>query len=309
MLIAETLDTLHLASTWLAVGSFDGVHRGHQEILQRMVAEAHRSGANAVVLTFFPHPAEVLRGPKEAFYLTSPEEKSTLLAALGIDTLVNLTFTRELANLAAADFMSDLKEHLDLRQLWVGFNFALGRNREGDIPTLQRLGDLMGFTLAVIPPVTVEGETVSSSQIRGLLSAGMVDRAAAMLGRHYRVEGTVQLGDGRGRKIGIPTANLSVWSGRLLPGAGVYACWAHLEGDRLLAVANIGSRPTFEAQPVPLRLEAHLLDFDRDLYGQTIGVEFIERLRPEHRFSSVEELVAQIRQDISRARGILQHEA
>jgi riboflavin kinase/FMN adenylyltransferase len=300
-----SLVELHAPETWLTIGSFDGVHRGHQEILKNLVNGAHAAGALAVVLTFYPHPAVVLRGQSGPFYLCTPEERTRLLGELGADVVITLPFTRDLANISAPDFVADLKQKLHMVQLWVGFNFTLGRNREGDVPTLKRLGDLMGYKLEVISPIEIDGEIVSSSQIRGLLAQGNVARAAEMLGRFYTVEGNVVPGDARGRQLGIPTANLSLWPEWMLPENGVYAGWAMVAGEPHAAVINIGLRPTFEASPVPIRLEAHLLDFNQDLYGRIVRIEFVERLRNEQRFPSVDALLAQIQEDIRSARGIL----
>ncbi|MDD5369220.1 MAG: bifunctional riboflavin kinase/FAD synthetase [Anaerolineaceae bacterium] len=300
-----SLVELNAPESWLTIGSFDGVHRGHQEILKNLVSGAHAVGAQAVVLTFYPHPSVVLRGQSGPFYLCTPEDRSQLLGEWGADVVITLPFTRELANASASDFMAGLKQKLHMSRLWVGFNFTLGRNREGDVPTLKRLGDLLGYQLEVIPPVEVDGELVSSSQIRGLLAGGNVSRAAQMLGRLYAVEGKVVPGDARGRQLGIPTANLSLWPEWMLPENGVYAGWALVDGERHATVINIGSRPTFEASPVPIRLEAHLLDFDQDLYNHSVRIEFVERLRNEQRFASVADLLMQIQDDIRSARGIL----
>lgn len=292
-------------ATWLTIGSFDGVHRGHQEILHNLVTSAHLAHARAAVLTFFPHPSVVLRGQSGPFYLTTPEERAQLISRHAVDMLITLPFTRELANITAQDFMTELKQKLQLARLWVGYNFTLGRNREGDVPTLQRLGDLLDYQLEVVPPIMIEGEIVSSSQIRGLISKGIVDRAEVMLGRPYQVDGRVVPGDARGRLLGIPTANLSIWPDWLLPANGVYAGKAWVNGKDYQAVINIGSRPTFEAADVPIRMEAHLLNFNHDLYGKTLKVDFIQRLRDEKRFPSVDALLDQIHQDIQTAREIL----
>ncbi len=301
----QSLEQLPSPDSWLTIGSFDGVHRGHQEIIGKLVSGAHADGARSVVLTFFPHPSEVLRGQNGPFYLTTPEERASLLGKLGVDVVITLPFTHELANIPAADFVAELKRKLLLKRLLVGYNFTLGRNREGDVPTLQRLGDLYDYSLEVFQPITLDGEIISSSLIRSRLASGDVRGAAELLDRLYCVAGTVVPGDARGRQIGIPTANLAIWPKWILPANGVYAAWANVEGEGHAAVVNIGQRPTFENAPVPIRLEAHLLDFDRDLYGQEIGIEFVERLRDEQRFPSIDALIAQIHKDIGTARGIL----
>jgi riboflavin kinase/FMN adenylyltransferase len=305
MLHHTSLQDLHLQDVWLTIGSFDGVHRGHQAILRKLIAGAHAVGAPAVVLTFFPHPSIVLRGRSGPFYLTTPEERAALLGELGVDRVVTLPFDRELASQTARQFVQALVDHLGLRHLCIGHDFALGRDRQGDLPYLQNLGREMGFTVHVMKPIRLQGEVVSSSRIRAALAQGNVRLANALLGRRYQVQGQVVPGDGRGRTIGIPTANLEVWSERLLPKTGVYACLACVDGQVQRAVANIGVRPTFEHQDPTPRLEAHLLDYDRDLYGKTISVSFVSRLRDEQRFSSASALVEQIGADIRQARRLL----
>jgi riboflavin kinase/FMN adenylyltransferase len=305
MLHHTSLQDLHLQGIWLTIGSFDGVHKGHQAILRKLIAGAHAAGAPAVVLTFFPHPSIVLRGRSGPFYLTSPEERAALLGELGVDRVITLPFDRELAAQTARQFVQALYDHLGLRHLHVGHDFALGRGRQGDLPYLQGLGKEMGFTVSVMHPVRQQGQAVSSSRIRAVLGEGDVRLARALLGRRYQVEGEVVAGDGRGRTIGIPTANLDVWSERLLPKSGVYACLACVDGQIRRAVANIGVRPTFETQEALPRVEAHLLDYAGDLYGKDMALSFVARLRDEQRFANVQELVAQIQADIRQAKKLL----
>ncbi|MDH5506525.1 MAG: bifunctional riboflavin kinase/FAD synthetase [Anaerolineae bacterium] len=297
-----SLQDIKLQDAWLTIGSFDGVHLGHRQILKELTAGAHAHGAPAVVLTFYPHPAVVLRGPRDSFYLSDPEEKAALLGESGIDVVITQPFDPQIAAIPAADFMLTLKDQLGLRQLWVGHDFALGRDRQGDAAALQKMGMELDYAVHVISPVQVNGEVISSSLIRRLLLAGEMRRVAQFLGRPYRIPGSVVRGDGRGRTLGIPTANLAVWRERAVPGSGVYAVRAHIGAAAYGAVANIGVRPTFEKEPVAPRLEAHLLDFDGEIYGQEIQLEFLERLRGEQRFSSAEELVVQIETDIKKAR-------
>lgn len=301
----RSLDEVHLQDTWLTIGSFDGVHLGHQKIIRDLTAGAHSAGAPAVVLTFYPHPAVLLGRRKGPIYLTDPEEKASLLEHLGVDAMITHPFDRRVANTPARDFMMQLKEHLGLAQLWVGYDFALGHGRTGDVPALRQFGEELGYTLDVISPVKDKEQIISSSLIRATLADGNVARAAELLGRRYSVPGKVIPGDGRGRTIGIPTANLEVWSERILPKTGVYVCRAWVNGNPWGAVTNVGVRPTFENQPVLPRVEAHLLDFDRDLYGQDIRLDFIARLRDEQRFASVQALIDQVHQDIAHGKQIL----
>jgi riboflavin kinase/FMN adenylyltransferase len=305
MLHYWSLESVYQRDAWLTIGSFDGVHRGHQEIIKHMAAGAHQVNAPAVVLTFYPHPSAVLRKRSDSFYLTSPEERAELLGSLGIDLVITHPFNLEVAALSARDFMARLTEHLNIRHLFVGYDFALGRGREGDVPRLKEVGEELGYSVTVVPPYRNGDAVISSSQVRSALTEGDVARAARLLGRPYRVSGEVVRGDGRGRTIGIPTANLNVWAQRVIPGAGVYVCQAKLNGRSWGAVTNIGVRPTFNEQPVSPRVEAHLLDYDHDLYGQTIQLDFLSRIRDEQRFPSVQALVEQIRQDIQKAREYL----
>lgn len=301
----NTLDAVHLSGAWLTIGSFDGVHRGHQALVRRMVEEAHVSGRPAVVLTFFPHPSVVLGRIHNPFYLSSPEERANLLAGLGADVVITLEFNQAMSLLTATEFMQAIKEKLDLEQLWVGSNFALGRGRQGDVPALTRIGDELGYQVQVVSPIQVDGMLISSTQIRSWLAEGAVDQARSGLGRWYSVGGRVVHGDGRGRTIGIPTANLETWKERLLPANGVYAVWGWLEGERHPGVANIGVRPTFEVQPTLPRLEVLLLDLSGDFYDQEMRVDFVAHLRSEQRFSSVQALLDQIELDKKAAREIL----
>ncbi len=304
----RSLKDLHLQGAWLTIGAFDGVHLGHRALIEPFVAAAHAAGAPAVVLTFFPHPAVVLQGRRAPFYLSTPDEKAERLGALGVDVVITHPFNRRVAARSARDFMADLKVHLGLRMLWVGYDFALGRNREGDIPTLRRLGQEMGFEVRVVEAVRLDGEVVSSSRIRALLAAGEVQAANRLLGRPYEVPGRVVRGDGRGRRLGFPTANLKVWARRMVPGPGVYVARARLEDGRTFgAVVNIGVRPTFEVRPRAPRVEAHLLGFAGDLYGQCLTLAFLQRLREERRFPSPEALAEQIRRDVRRAEEVLAH--
>ncbi len=300
-----SLDDACLDGTWLTIGSFDGVHRGHRAILRKLVAGAHAAGAPAAVLTFHPHPATVLRGRSGPFYLTTPAERAELLAGLGVDVVITQLFDRQLAAQSAREFVERLVGRLGMRHLYIGQDFALGRGREGDLPALRRLGKELGFVVNVMRPIRLEGQVVSSSRIRSALAEGDLRTVQRLLGRSYTVDGEVVTGDGRGRTIGIPTANLNIWEGRLLPKVGVYACTAVLDGKAWRAVANIGMRPTFDQQPGLPRLEAHLLDFSGDLYGQQVSLAFLAHLRDERRFPDAQALVEQIHQDIRRAREII----
>lgn len=300
--IYTDLDDVNIHNAWATIGTFDGVHLGHQAIVRSIVAGARAEGAMSVVITFDPHPAVVLGKRKDPIYLTTPIERARLLGELGVDVVVIYPFTLQVAATTAAEFMERVRARLGLRHLCVGHDFALGKDRQGNEDTLRELGERMGYSVAVAPAVELEGEVVSSSAIRRRLTDGDVEGAARMLGRPYRLSGVVVRGDGRGRQLGFPTANLEMLSGRAVPRNGVYVCQAHVNGLAWGAVTNVGVRPTFENQPAPPRVEAHLLDFDRDLYGQELPLEFLARLRDEARFSGIQALVAQIQVDADKAR-------
>lgn len=301
-----SLDKVNLQRAWLTIGSFDGVHIGHQAIVNLLLSGAKVAKAPAVVLTFHPHPSVVLSKRNTAQYLTSPEERADLLGRLGVDIVVTHPFSLELSKMTAKDFISYLHRKLHFAHLIVGFNFALGRNREGTIEVLREIGDDLGYTIQVIEAITNGDEVVSSSQIRTKLAQGEIQMVNRLLGRPFRISGKVIHGDGRGRLIGIPTANLDVGVDRAIPSSGVYACIVHYQGSRWKAVTNIGFRPTFDASQDMPQLETHLMDFDSDLYGQQLTLEFYSRLREEKRYPTVEALVAQIQRDINQAKEILQ---
>ena len=302
----RSLEPVALSHAWVTIGSYDGVHLGHQQILRGMTAGAHAQGALAVVVTFHPHPRQVLRGEQGPFYLTLPDERAEILGGLGVDVVITHPFDAQVAAMPAEGFVQALKSHLDLRQLWVGHDFALGRGRQGDATFLRTLGEQMGYQVQVTDPVVLDGQVVSSSQVRQALSEGQVEKALALLGRAYRLEGQVVSGDGRGRTIGIPTANLAVPEGKLIPAGGVYACRAWVGSSQAYTAAvNIGSRPTFDGAPGVLHVEAHLIDGSGDLYGQSMRLEFYARLRGEKRFPNTQALINQIHQDIDRTRQLV----
>ena len=300
-----SLDEIRLDNAWLTIGSFDGVHIGHQKVLRELAAGAHQQGMPAVVLTFYPHPAIVLRGHDYPFYLSPPNEKAHLLGELGIDVVITHPFNKAIAATAAQDFMNKLHQHLHIQHLQIGYDFALGKNRDGNFETLSSMGATMGFSVRRTNPLNSDGQVVSSSRIRFLLGAGQVAEAATLLSRNFAIEGKVVLGDQRGASLGFPTANLDIWAEQAIPAAGVYVCRAHFGSQTWGAVTNIGVRPTFESSPVRPRVEAHLLDFAEDIYGESIQLEFIQRLRGEQRFSDVAALILQIGQDSQQARKIL----
>jgi riboflavin kinase/FMN adenylyltransferase len=301
------LTELQLERCDLTIGSFDGVHVGHQTIVQKMVAHARQNGNPAVVLTFFPHPSVVLRGRKPAFYITRPEEKAELLATLGVDYVITQAFNEGLSRVSAEEFVRSLRQRLNFKDLWIGEDFALGHDRVGDRNFLAEHGQAEGFQVHVVAPVFMGGEVVSSTRVREALRSGDVARVESYLGRPFALPGKVVSGAGRGKGLGIPTANLEIWEQRAYPRSGVYATFASIKGDpqRWKTVTNIGIRPTFENNQSQAVVEAHLLNFEGDLYSKQMQLEFIARLRDERKFENAEALLARISRDIHRAHAIL----
>jgi riboflavin kinase/FMN adenylyltransferase len=299
------LDEIRLDRCELTIGSYDGVHLGHQALLAEMVSSATGKNIPSVVLTFFPHPAIVLRGRSPSFYIDPPDTKALRLGELGIDYVVSHPFDKSLSRMRAEPFLRWLKDQLQFIGLWVGENFAFGYQREGNLRFLEEASSRFEFDLHVVPPVVDGGEVISSTRVREALRSGDVARVATYLGRPFSVPGVVERGSGRGKSLGFPTANLSVWDELAFPAPGVYACVAEVGARKLAAVTNIGVRPTFEEEGQGIVIEAHLLDYSGDLYGEEIKLSFIRRLREERKFARPEELLAQIRQDIQAAKKIL----
>lgn len=288
----------------LTIGVFDGVHRGHQHLIQQLVARAHESNREAVVLTLFPHPDRVLHHQTGRYYLTTEEQKAALLHDLGVDLVVTHPFNDAVRQMRAADFVDSLLRHLKMESLWITADFALGYQREGNFAFLQAQGAQKGFEVVSIDLLNNgEQAAISSTAIREVLLIGQMGMANGWLGRPYALEGEVVHGDHRGRTIGFPTANIEVWAEQVVPANGVYACYATLNGEKFKAVTNVGERPTFNGTGT--RIEAHLLDFDREIYGETLKLEFIARLRGEQKFGGIDALVAQIHADVEQGRKLL----
>lgn len=301
------LTTIHLENSWVTIGSFDGVHLGHQALINELVKTAHSHGEYAVVITFFPHPMVVLRNIPMPFYLTTPEEKKLLMAEMGVDALITLNFNQHLANLTAREFVTLLKDHLGMKELWIGQGFALGKNRQGNVETLEILGRELGFEVKVNELMQVGPYTISSSQIRQALAMRQVDKVAEMLGRLYRVTGKVVHGEGRGKGLGYPTANIEYDPFKLIPANGIYATWSWWKRKRFPSVTNIGLRPTFNMGDLKPTIEPFFVDFDQDLYNETLTLEFLKYLRPEEKFTTVEDLKRRIQQDVEDANEVFSH--
>ena len=308
MEIIDDLSSINLNSdTILTVGAFDGVHRGHQHLIQQMIEEARQAKRLAGLITFYPHPSAVLSPYNPTRYLSTPGEKAALLERSGLDILAILPFDQEMAQTSARDFIELVSQHLHMVELWVGADFALGRAREGDVEALRAMGQELGFTVRVIEPMTWQGQIISSTRIRSLLLKGKVRQATQLLGRYPSLAGEVVRGSQRGHCLGFPTANLEVRKERVVPADGIYAVYARLGEERRQGVANVGVRPSFEIGSQRI-VEVHILDFEEEIYGCDLVVEFVERLRDEHRFANVEALKAQIERDIAQARHILADE-
>jgi riboflavin kinase / FMN adenylyltransferase len=292
--------------TFLAIGSFDGVHLGHQALIRQMVEAAREAHARATVLTFFPHPKRVIQNLTDRYYLTTLEDRVALLAGLGVELIITHPFNETVRQTRAEAFVMQLCHYLEMRQLWGG-NFALGYNREGDVPFLRMLGEKLKYEVRLAEQmVSWDGGLVSSSRVRHSLATGRIRDVTGCLGRPFHMRGQIVVGDKRGRTIGFPTANLQVWEELLLPGNGVYAARAWVDGQPYGAATNVGVRPTVDG--TKLRIEAHLLDFSGDIYGAEMRLDFLERVRPEMRFDSLDVLKAQINQDVEAVRAIYARE-
>jgi riboflavin kinase/FMN adenylyltransferase len=284
----------------VALGVFDGVHRAHRAILGTAVSRARADDAVALACTFDRHPMEILQPDRKPAAITTLDERLGLIAETGVEAVVVLAFTRELAGVEPEAFVKDiLLDRLHARHVVVGFNHRFGRGARGDAGLLQELGARLGFQAHVVSPLEVDGVPVSSTEIRTALQRGDVTRAARFLGRPYAIAGSVTAGAGRGRTLGFPTANIEADRALLVP-RGVYLGRLTVEGRPRAAVVNVGVRPTFGE--ATLAIEAHVLDFSGDLYGRAVRLEFVDRLRDEMRFASVDELRAQIARDVALAR-------
>ena len=285
--------------TVITIGVFDGVHRGHAYLLQRLIDLA-RPDYLPAVLTFANHPVTVLQPGRQVSFLTTPEQKAGLLAAQGVELVVSLEFTAELAQLTAREFVTLLVEELRMKGLVVGPDFALGRNREGNAGFLRDLGRELGFWVETLEPLLLGGTLVKSRVARQAITDGEVTTAADLLGREYALTGRVATGDRRGRELGFPTANLDIAPEMALPGDGIYATWAVVDGIRRPAATSIGVRPTFGL--TERLVEVYILDFAGDLYGQDLEVRFVAKLRNQETFPNLESLVEQINRDVSDTR-------
>lgn len=288
----------------LTIGNFDGVHLGHQRIFQLVKEKANEIGGESIVYTFEPHPVEVLAPKLKPLLITPLEEKLRLFEGQGITVAILANFTAKFASQPPAEFVKNvLYDQIKIRQLFVGHDYTFGKGRRGNIALLKEFSRKLGFNVEVVEAVRVGGMVVSSTLIREFIQKGEMREAAKLLGRNYLLSAQVIHGHGRGsRKLGFPTANLRP-AGLLFPKPGIYAIWAIYEGKKFAGVANLGWNPTFHDQR--FSIEVHILNFDREIYGENLRVEFVERLRDEITFPGPEELVAQIKKDVAKAKNIL----
>ena len=289
--------------TLITIGVFDGVHLGHRHLIRKLIQRAAEGNFLSGVVTFNSNPKAVLSPRTKLARLTTLEERASLLKSLGVDLVIPITFTTEVAALSAREFVLYLKKYLKLRGLVVGPNFALGRGREGNAATLQSLGQELGFTVEVVKPLMTENTLVSSTAVREALARGDMKTTTKLLGRYFSLRGPVGGGAERGHVLGFPTANIQVEPEQALPEDGVYATLAHVEDKVYQSVTNIGVKPTFGKGE--RTVEVHILDFTGDLYGRKLTIELVERLRAEVKFVGPEELAAQIKKDVEQAKTVL----
>ena len=287
--------------TAVTIGKFDGVHRGHHHLIAGLIERARAEGLASVVIVLYPNPSTVLRPGTAVTYLTSLEERLELLRRLGTDSVGILPFTSEMAQLSARDFVALLTEELSMRLLFIGPDFALGRHREGTAGALRKIGAEMGFRVETADLLAQAGEKIGSSAVREALADGDVEEVARLLGRPFSLQGPVVAGAHRGVGLGFPTANIAIGRDRALPAYGVYVSRAFVRESGYESCTNIGVRPTFGSEVQPT-VEAFILDFQDEIYGQEVRVDLLHRLRDELRFESADDLVAQMRRDIAATR-------
>ena len=289
--------------TLLTIGVFDGVHLGHKYLISKLIEEAGQRNLLPGVVTFRQHPQEIVSHKTKLPFLTDLSERTDLIKGEGVEIIVPLTFTSELAQFSARQFVGLLQKYLRMRGMVVGPDFALGRSREGDIDNLRKLGHDMNFTVSVVPPFAINGEMVSSTAIRKAIAGGDMEKVCRLASHPFSLHGHVVAGAGRGAGLGFPTANLDINPEQALPPDGVYASRAHVDGKTYQSMTNIGKCPTFDG--CERAVEAYIVDYHGDLYGQELKVDIIERLRDEEKFDSVEELKEQMAVDVKQGRAIL----
>jgi riboflavin kinase/FMN adenylyltransferase len=304
VLVEEELSRFSLErDALLTVGVFDGVHLGHKYLISKLLEYARQGNLLSGVVTFHQYSEKLWPLRTKLPFLTDIEERINLLKNEGVDVIILLSFTAELVQLSARQFVGLLQKHLRMRGLVIGSDFALGKDREGDTNTLQKIGHEMNFNVMVVPPLMINGEVVSSTAIRRALASGDMMKVGELAGRHFSLRGKVVSGAGRGVGLGFPTANLNVGREYALPPDGVYASWAHIDGEEYQSMTNIGRAPTFGDSE--RTVEAYLIDYQGDLYGQELKIDIVARLRDEKKFDTVEDLKKQVTEDVKRGRTIL----
>ena len=290
----------------VTIGVFDGMHYGHVQLLRSLATSAHANGKHAIVVTFDPHPDSVIHPERHLGLLISHADRIERISACGIDHVITVPFTPTIQTMSAREFMHHVVQATHIDTLWVGWDFALGRQREGNIEQLTAIGQELGYTTYSVPRIGDPEHAPSANSIRHALQDGDIAKVTAQLGRPHQYVGVVANGDQRGRTIGFPTANMIIDEHLMLPKFGVYACTINVGGECFVSVTNIGQRPTFHG--VLPRIEAHILDFQRDIYAQQVELSLHMFIRPEQRFNGIQELITQIQRDVAFTRSLDLHE-
>ncbi|MCQ2554726.1 MAG: bifunctional riboflavin kinase/FAD synthetase [Clostridia bacterium] len=285
-----------ICETAVALGNFDGVHLGHQEIIRNAVKKAKELGLKSAVFTFSNHPRNLIPGKKEVKNIIYKEEKAALIESFGVDYLFDIPFVPEIMTMEPERYVKELLiDRFNAKTVTCGFNYRFGFKASGNVDTLKALGEKFSFSVTAIPPVTIDGEVVSSTLIRELIKSGDVDECDRFLGRNYSIEGTVVVGNRLGKSIGFPTSNITIDETMVTPPNGVYITYCIYNGVKYPSITNVGIKPTIGS--FAKNMETHIFDFNKELYGKNIRVEFVKMMRPEYKFSSIDELVAEIRRN------------
>lgn len=302
MKVFNTIDEIKdIQASVVALGNFDGVHKGHQELIRRTVDSAREKGLKSAVFTFANHPKNVLAGKPVIKNILYPEDKEAIMEKMGVDYLFSMEFTEEIMHMSTADFIQRiLLDAFKMKEAFCGFNYHFGYRAEGDPEVLLQAGRQLGFGINVLEPFEIDGNLVSSTFIRNLISEGLVDACEKYMGRNYSVGGQVVVGNRIGRTIGFPTLNILIDEAMVTPAHGVYVTCCYYNGTRYQSITNVGIRPTIGDEVK--NIETHIFNFSKDIYGKDIKVEFLKKLRPEAKFDSFEALSAQIAQDCKDAR-------
>jgi riboflavin kinase / FMN adenylyltransferase len=306
MKVCHRIEDCNLPSsgTVVTMGNFDGIHVGHQTLVRNTVADARQGGRLAVVLTFEPHPVKVLAPERAPRLILNHDDKMEILEKLGLDLIMIQKFDREFSSIEAQDFVTEyLLKGLNVKKIWIGRDVRFGQRRSGNAESLSRWGREQKFEVGIVEPIMIDGARVSSSRIRDMIDDGRVAQVRPMLGRYHFISGKVVIGQRRGRELGFPTANLASCTD-LLPKDGIYATLIEVDGSRLLSVTSIGLNPTFGEGP--RTVETFILDFTRDIYGRSVKLSFIDKIREECKFVEIDALIARIREDIKAARAIFE---